>query len=277
MAKARLLRPDFWTDERVVSVSPLARLLFQGLWTYVCDNGHVDDSTLQLKMRVLPGDSCDVTELLDQLLKTGMVIRENGYLKVVNLSKQQPLDLRFLIFCDHCANDPARRYHAEDKKGHRRAPQENTSAPRVRHASGTRAPDVDTTSAQRSGDGDGDGDGDGGGGGGARKRGTRIPAAFTITDEMRVWAAENAPYANVDRATERFIDHWSSATKNATKLDWTRTWRNWLRKDSDDTPEWKRQAAVPTPAPRHTTGPRPPYPGDPDDLEAYRAFVAEWE
>ena len=31
MAKSRMLRPEFWTDEKVVSLSPLGRLLFLGI------------------------------------------------------------------------------------------------------------------------------------------------------------------------------------------------------------------------------------------------------
>ena len=32
MAKIRALKPEFFTDEKVVEVSPLARLLYQGMW-----------------------------------------------------------------------------------------------------------------------------------------------------------------------------------------------------------------------------------------------------
>lgn len=64
-----------------------------------------------------------------------------------------------------------------------------------------------------------------------RKRGTRIPDPFLLNREMREWAATETPQVDVDLATRMFVDHWRSATRNATKLDWLAAWRNWLRKD----------------------------------------------
>ncbi len=149
MAKNRMIRPEVWTDDKFVSLTPLARLLFIGMWNFACDNGHLDDSVLQLKMRVLPADNCDAANLLNELLEAGMVARQGGYLKVVNLSAKQPLDLRFLVFCDHCDEDDSCRYSREDKKG--------SPGP---HAGRTRAARESPSSARRSGDGDGDGDGE---------------------------------------------------------------------------------------------------------------------
>ena len=68
-----------------------------------------------------------------------------------------------------------------------------------------------------------------------RKRGTRIPDQFVVTREMRDWAADRTPLVNVDDATERFVNYWrAKAGRDATKLDWPATWRNWLIKDQDD-------------------------------------------
>lgn len=72
-------------------------------------------------------------------------------------------------------------------------------------------------------------------GGVPRKRGTRIPEPFVVTLEMREWAAGRVPLVNVDSSTERFVNHWrAKAGKDATKLDWLATWRNWLIRDQDD-------------------------------------------
>lgn len=130
MAKNRMVRPETWTDDKFVSLDPLARLLFVGMWNFACDNGHLDDSALQLKMRVLPADNCDVSELLDSLLASGMVVRKDGYLKVVNLAAKQPLDLRFLVFCDHCDQDDTKHFSREAKKPSREPHAGNTRATR---------------------------------------------------------------------------------------------------------------------------------------------------
>lgn len=228
MAKRRQIHPEIWTDEKFVSLDPLARLLFIGMWNHACDNGHLDDSALQLKMRVLPADSCDVPELLDQIVESGMVTREDGYLKVTNLSQKQALDMRYLVFCDHCEEDPARRYTEEDRPARKGQPKGSpTSAPR--------APDVRPTSAPSSGVGDGVGDGDVlVPAGKPTVRGTRVPHDFSVTDDMRSWAREKSlDYLDLDTITESFVDYWQArAGKDATKTDWVATWRNWIRRES---------------------------------------------
>jgi hypothetical protein len=76
---------------------------------------------------------------------------------------------------------------------------------------------------------------------GPRKRGTRIPDDFEVTDQMRRWAAENASNVDPDRETANFVDFWSGkAGQAATKVDWPATWRKWMRTASDRTPTWRR-------------------------------------
>lgn len=68
----------------------------------------------------------------------------------------------------------------------------------------------------------------------ARKRATRIPEPFMVTSEMWAWAAEHTPDVDAHRSTERFVDYWRGKSgKDATKRDWTATWRNWLRSDQE--------------------------------------------
>lgn len=82
-------------------------------------------------------------------------------------------------------------------------------------------------------------------GGGPRKRAHRIPDDFAVTTAMQAWAAERTPLVDVNSATERFCNHWrAKAGRDATKLDWTATWRNWLIRDQDD--RVNRQKLTPT-------------------------------
>ena len=93
MKKHRGVSVDFWTDEKVVSMSPLARLLFMGSWHYCCDGGHLDATPLELKMRVLPADNCDPAELVEEILTTGLYARdEEGRLSVPKLPEHQKID-----------------------------------------------------------------------------------------------------------------------------------------------------------------------------------------
>jgi hypothetical protein len=63
-----------------------------------------------------------------------------------------------------------------------------------------------------------------------RKRGHRLPGDFTVSAEMVSWARENAPDVDGRTATDAFKDHFRSAPgQKGVKLDWTATWRNWMR------------------------------------------------
>lgn len=80
-----------------------------------------------------------------------------------------------------------------------------------------------------------------------RTRATRIPDDFTVTPEMRAWAANKTPGVDIDFETEQFVDFWRAKSgKDATKVDWVGTWRNWMRNAFKRLPQWKRGVAVPS-------------------------------
>lgn len=70
----------------------------------------------------------------------------------------------------------------------------------------------------------------------APQRGTRISDQFFLTRDMRAWAAEHAPNVNVERETTKFVNYWRAKTRDATKLDWPATWRNWILNADDRAP-----------------------------------------
>lgn len=71
-------------------------------------------------------------------------------------------------------------------------------------------------------------------GGVGADRATRIPLPFEVTPEMKKWAADNCPDIDPAASTEQFVDYWRARSgKDATKLDWNATWRNWLRRDQE--------------------------------------------
>lgn len=77
-----------------------------------------------------------------------------------------------------------------------------------------------------------------------RKRGTRIPADFRVTDGMVAWAREHTPNVDGRAETAKFIDYWQAkAGRDACKLDWTATWRNWMRRSAEQQPSSSRQAS----------------------------------
>ncbi len=73
MSRIRSIHPGLWTDEAFVSLSPLARLLFVGMWNECDDKGIVPWSPLKLKMRILPADNIDAGELLAEIEGAALV------------------------------------------------------------------------------------------------------------------------------------------------------------------------------------------------------------
>lgn len=65
-------------------------------------------------------------------------------------------------------------------------------------------------------------------------RGSRVPDPFVITDELRSWAEEEAPLVDIDRKTAEFVDYWAAVPgQKGVKLDWSRTWKNDMRKKQE--------------------------------------------
>lgn len=60
-----------------------------------------------------------------------------------------------------------------------------------------------------------------------RRRATRLPDDFTVTDGMRAWAADNVPGVDVDRELAQFRDHHTA--KGSAFKDWAAAWRTWMR------------------------------------------------
>ena len=63
-------------------------------------------------------------------------------------------------------------------------------------------------------------------------RGTRLPHNWTLPDDWSEWASEARRwYPNdVDAEAMVFADYWQSkAGQTAIKLDWKKTWQNWVR------------------------------------------------
>lgn len=73
MARIRSVHPSLFTDEAWVSCSPLARILYVGLWTDADDQGVFEWKPLQIKMRLLPGDTGDVAAMLAEMEGVGLI------------------------------------------------------------------------------------------------------------------------------------------------------------------------------------------------------------
>ena len=151
MAKMRGIKPETFTDDKILQVDPLARWLFVGMWTQACDNGHIEDNHVQLKVRILPMDNCDVSDLVRQLVKVGLLDQHDGFLKIPNLSTHQKIDKRYLVFCKWCEHDENSKFAKDDRRTRDRSKEQPAQ----------RAPTGQPTGAQRVPVDEGEGEGEG--------------------------------------------------------------------------------------------------------------------
>ena len=73
MAYIRTIKASFFTSDDIVSLSPLARLLYIALWTEADREGRFTWRPGNFKLRFLPGDSCEISELCNELVESGLV------------------------------------------------------------------------------------------------------------------------------------------------------------------------------------------------------------
>lgn len=78
MARIRTIKPEFWTDEKLVLCTRDARLFFIGLLNFADDEGRLEDSPRRLKMQVFPGDDLtagDIDGFLNELVQQRIICR----------------------------------------------------------------------------------------------------------------------------------------------------------------------------------------------------------
>jgi hypothetical protein len=98
MARTRLLKPGFFTNDDLAELPMAARLLFAGLWTLADRAGRLSDRPRRIKAEILPYDDEDVDALLNGLAERGFIVRygdaEHRYVAIVNFAKHQSPHVR---------------------------------------------------------------------------------------------------------------------------------------------------------------------------------------
>lgn len=258
MPRIRTIKPEFWTDGDVVELSAYARLLFIGSWNFaLCDRGHVADDAKRLKMQILPADDVDPIALLDEILSHGRMDRIEApdgrtYLHIRRFTDHQKIEKRWNPRCPAC-----------DSLGLNDSPatSSNLPEPRARLEENRRTspilPESPTTSDQEGKGREGKEKSDA-----AQKRGQRLPEGWNpdreVIDQMR----REFPGVDLQAEHAKFTDYWQAkAGRDAVKLDWNATWRNWIRSARPGAP-------AQLPAPSRPWTPEPPPADIADDPEA---------
>lgn len=93
MARARNIKPGFFTNEELVELPFSTRLLFIGLWTLADREGRLEDKPKRIKMHLFPADEIDVEEALCSLQSSGFLTRYEvdgaRYIQVLAFRKHQ--------------------------------------------------------------------------------------------------------------------------------------------------------------------------------------------
>lgn len=74
MARIRTIKPEFFTSEDIVGLSPLARLLYISTWCEADKEGRLAWKPLTFKLRYFPGDNCDIQAMCRELVDAGLVV-----------------------------------------------------------------------------------------------------------------------------------------------------------------------------------------------------------
>lgn len=78
MANIRSIKREFFTSNDIICLSPLARLLYIGIWLEADREGRFAWHPSSLKVRYLPTDECDIDEICRELLERGLVVLYEG-------------------------------------------------------------------------------------------------------------------------------------------------------------------------------------------------------
>ena len=93
MARSRNIKPGFFKNETLAECSPLARLLFAGLWCVADRAGRLEDRPKRIRAEVLPYDDGSVDDMLNDLHRAGFITRyqinEQHFIQVRNFSRHQ--------------------------------------------------------------------------------------------------------------------------------------------------------------------------------------------
>lgn len=235
MARARNIKPSFFTNDVLAEIDPLGRLLFIALWTMADREGRLEDRPKRIKAEALPYDDANADSLLDELQERGFILRYQAgggrYIQVLAFTKHQNPHIK-----EAASSIPAPCEHGASTV---QAPEEHGASPAdspfLIPDSPSRIPEREAAAPPTS----------------AREEpakrspsGSRIPAEFP-TDAELTWAMAERPDLDVRLVAACFRDHWTAkAGKDGRKLDWAATWRNWVRNERRGPPPRAAPAAT---------------------------------
>lgn len=215
MARARNIKPGFFTNDVLAECSSLARILFQGLWCHADREGRLEDRPRKLKAEILPYDDCNIEELLQQLENRGFIIRyQHGserFIQVVNFCKHQNPHVK-----ESESTIPAPGLNDVGTEQAEKEPEQaglipdslNLIPDSLQEQPANDQPEKKSQVATA----------------------TRLPADWIPSEDDVSFCKTSRPDLDVSAVADSFRDYWiAQPGVKARKTDWPATWRNWVR------------------------------------------------
>ena len=224
MARIRTIKPEFFTSEDIVSLSPMARLFYIALWCEADREGRLVWNPRTFKLRYFPGDDVSIDDLANELLDRKLItlydVNADVYGEILTFKKHQAINNR-----ESCSEIPPRVSDAcvtresgrkEGRKGR------NNKSFDASQAMPNLVPPPDPVSPPAENPPEA-----------PDPRGTRLPDDWQLPKALGDWALKERPTwtpEHVRMEAEKFADYWHGRPGAAgRKSDWPATWRNWIR------------------------------------------------
>ncbi|MCG3171850.1 MAG: hypothetical protein CALGDGBN_03556 [Pseudomonadales bacterium] len=214
MARIRTVKPEFFTSEDIVELSPMARLLYIALWCEADREGRMVWKPRTFKMRYLPADDCDIDSLAGEIIAAGLVI----------------------LYGDGLAHIPtfARHQHVNARESASRLPAPNSDPTRSRvDDASARVDDAPVTHREEGKGKEGDLARENAPPsaipfGSRKKKSTTLPDGFGISDRVQQWAQAKG-YDRLEERLEHFLSY--ARRSGRTYADWDEALMSSIRED----------------------------------------------
>lgn len=97
MARIRFVKPEFFSDARLVRLKPITRLFYIGLFTQADREGRFTWNEDDLKVKLIPYDRVQASDCLEQLRAVSRIVRYGSagqYGQIINFLKHQYINPR---------------------------------------------------------------------------------------------------------------------------------------------------------------------------------------
>jgi hypothetical protein len=93
VARARNIKPSFFTNEILADLPALTRLAFVGLWCLADRDGRLEDRPKRIKGQLFPYDDIDIDAALDALADAGFIVRyaveDRAFVSILQFARHQ--------------------------------------------------------------------------------------------------------------------------------------------------------------------------------------------